>query len=167
MKNWAILSFLLIMISCSSESSSVCDNVEPDQLCIDYKTSTIGVQSWHKTNTYFIVHISNDPKGNTYIPQIDIYFRLFDHENGITPQQGSYKGVSLISASLTADQFDLDMFIDGKQDYVLDVAEVSSFEIEVINGTVLDGKAHCYFKHTSKSSDKKQLNLNFQGAVNQ
>lgn len=134
---------------------------------MDYKTSNLGLQTWYKNGNYFIIHIANNQDGNPYIPQLNLYFRLFDHVADSVPQPGNYKAVSFINANLSSQQFDLDFYIDGEEDYTLDLAETSSFEIETISGWVLDGKAFCYLKHENGGTDRKQVNVNFQGAIYQ
>jgi hypothetical protein len=156
---------IALLFSCAKEPSTVCDQVDPDQLCMDYKTSNIKLQTWNKSGNYFILHISNNQDGNPYIPQIDIYFRLYDHVGDTVPQQGTYKAVSYINTGLNTKQFDLDFYLDGEEDYVLDLSATSSFEIESISDLVLDGKANCNFKHEIHTSDKKQVHVNFQGAI--
>lgn len=164
MKHWAIISVIVFLFSCESKPSNVCDGVVSNEMCFNFKTSGVTIQYWKDLGWYYKLEISNENSGAYYQQDIFLSVKLYDAVSDSVPQAGTYKGVSFLNPGVHVKQFQIDFYLNGSQDYKLDLSSYPELKIELITGETLHGTILAGFVNNHNTSDKQSLHVNFDNA---
>lgn len=164
MKHRSIILILMMLFSCDTKTSSVCEGIGEGEICFNFKTSEIAIQHWEKSGSLFILEISNETSGSYYQEDIYLSIKLFDFASDSIPHIGTYNGTAFVNSSVHSKQFEIDFYLNGNEEYKIDLATYPELKITEILGETLHGNLTVGMVNNHNVTDKQTLRLNFDNA---
>ena len=158
----------MVAMSTQSEKNPVlCGNLPNNHICLGSTVSNLSNQTWERDGNLYNIYLSNQNNISSNEPEIVVWFAVYDGTSNSFPQPGMYNPVHEINTTTSEKQFMMLIYLNGEDDYMVDLNEISTFEITSIKSGTIKGRGECKLHDYFNKSDKKEMHFNFDNAIYQ